>query len=143
MVAPVVVNPDIPSKYASSGLPSWSPPAKTYGRDAKPAAKSQVAETTRTPSRAPTRTAEPAVARSRPKPRPLVIAPAATNGQIGSLYQSATAIGTSTARPRYFPSVPMRLTAAGTSIASRRRGPIRAGGLVNSQCLDDPGHVRR
>ena len=127
-LAPVVVKPDIPSKYASIGLPSCELPDKTYGRAAKPAASSQVAETTRKPSRRPTRTEAPAVSRSSAKPTPLVIAPAARNGQKGSSYQRAKGTGKSAARPRYLPSVPMRLSAAATSIASRRGGPIRATG---------------
>ena len=41
-LAPVVVKPDMPSKYASSGLESCSPPSKRYGIEANAAASSHV-----------------------------------------------------------------------------------------------------
>ncbi len=46
-VAPVVVNPDIPSKNASMGCDSCGSPERRYGRPAYSAARSQVSETTR------------------------------------------------------------------------------------------------
>jgi hypothetical protein len=52
-------------------------------------------------------------------PAPHVIAPVARNGQTGSEYQSATAAGKSTARPRYLASTATRLAVARTSTGSR------------------------
>ncbi len=79
-----------------------------------------MADTTKNPSRTPTRCAAPAVRRCSTSPSPLVSAPVTRNGQMGSLYQSATAAGNRTTMPRYIPSVPRRLSEALTSTASRR-----------------------
>src|SRR5512145_1176533 len=133
----------MPSKYASSGLESCSPPSNRYGIEANPAASSQVRDTTRNPSRKPTGPAACAVKRSSARPKPLVIAPAATNGSTGSPYPSANGIGNRAARPRNFPSVPTSLATAARSIANRRGRPIRATASVTSQGPDDPGRVRR
>jgi hypothetical protein len=92
-LAPVVVNPDMDSKYAFTGLPSCSPPANTYGSAPTAAARSHVRETTRKPSRAPTASGLPA-ARSSAQPPPAQIAPAARNGHTVSEYPMATAAGT-------------------------------------------------
>src|SRR3990172_5813019 len=109
--------------------------------DANAAASSHVRATTRKPSRTPTRAAAPAVARSSTSPSPVVTAPATMKGSGVSPYHSANGIGNTAASPRYFASVPTRLTTAGTSMANRRGGPIRATGWLNSECLDDPGRV--
>ena len=82
--APVVVNPDMPSKYASSGLESCSPPSKRYGMPANAAASSHTSATTRNPSRMLTRPAAFAVARSSAQPTPLVTTPVTRNGTIVS-----------------------------------------------------------
>src|SRR5688572_19068806 len=113
--------------------------------EAKAAARSQTSETTRKPSRILTRPAAPAVDRSSAQPMPLVTTPATMNGCTGSPYASANGMGKSAASPRYFPSIPTRLTTAATSIASRRRRPIRTAAWVKSrsQRLDDPRCVRR
>ena len=84
-LAPVVVKPDIPSKYASTGLESWSPPSKRYGIDGE-RGREQPGQ----------RDDEEALAdadlpgcvgrrRSSAKPSPLVTTPATTNGRNGSL----------------------------------------------------------
>ncbi len=88
-----------------------------------------MADTTKNPSRTPTRcVGAPGQALER-EAEPLVIAPVARKGQTGSLYQSATAAGNRTTTPRYFPSVPRRLSEALTSTASRRlRGRTASAG---------------
>ena len=114
-LAPVVVKPDMPSKYASSGFESWSPPSKRYGIDANAAASSQVSATTRKPSRTPTRPAAPAVSRSSAKPDSARDRPRRRGtGAPARRTPSANGIGKSAASPRYFPSVPTRLTTAGS-----------------------------
>ena len=80
MLAPVVVKPDIASKYALIGLLSGSSPEKTYGSAPKPAATIHVSDTTRKPSRMPTRSL-PRVTNSSAQPTPAAIAPAARYGQ--------------------------------------------------------------
>ena len=80
---PVVVIPDMPSKYASTGRESCSSDERTYGSATTAATTSHVSATTRKPSRAPT-VSLPSVTSSSPKPSAAVIAPAATNGQMGS-----------------------------------------------------------
>ncbi len=82
-VAPVVVKPDIASKYASNGLESCGTSARRYVRAPYEAAHSHVSATTRNPSRTPTDETSP-VALSSAQPAPLVIAPAARNGHTGS-----------------------------------------------------------
>src|SRR5918994_6015600 len=124
------------------GLESCSPPAKRYGNEAKPAARSQVSATTRKPSRTPRRLSGRAESRSSAHPRPTVIAPAARNGQNGSPYPRAMTIGKTAASPRYLPRLPTRWRTAHRSMAIRRGRPIRAVTCVNSECLDDPRRVR-
>src|SRR5918994_308577 len=124
------------------GLESCSPPAKRYGNEANPAARSHVSATTRKPSRTPSRLSGRSESRSSVHPRPTVIAPAAANGQNGSPYPSATRIGKTAASPRYLPRLPTRWRTAHRSMAIRRGRPIRAVTCVNSECLDDPRRVR-
>ena len=90
-LAPVVVMPDIDSKYASIGYRSCDSP-NMYEIEIERAASAHVSETTRNPSRAPI-VSPPFVSRSRPQPKSAVITPAATNGQIGSPYPSPTITG--------------------------------------------------
>src|SRR5262245_28735773 len=57
----------------------------------------------------------------------------------------ANGIGKTAASPRYLRRVPTRLSAAGTSMASRRRLPMRATATLtaaSSKRLDDPRCVR-
>jgi hypothetical protein len=65
------------------GLEIWSSPERRYGSEPRPAAKSQVSETTRKPSRIPT-DSFPRVTRSSVHPKPPPATPAITNGQTGS-----------------------------------------------------------
>ncbi len=77
---PVVVIPDMASKYASTGRESCASLESTYGRATTAATRSQVSETTRNPSRTPT-VSLPCVTSPIPIPSAAVIAPAARNGQ--------------------------------------------------------------
>ena len=122
-LAPVVVKPDIPSKYASIGWPSWSPPTKRYGSEAKAAVTSSVTETTRNPSRMPTRPdvlrrqaldREPASAR-RARRRRGTARPARRTRARPPPGRAPRARGTS-------PSIPTRLSWRVTSTAGRRVG---------------------
>ena len=69
--------------------------------------------------------------RSSASPKPLVIAPAARNGQTGSLYQSATPSGRAR-RAEVLGERADEVERAGRSIAMRRGGPMRAKGLVTA-----------
>ena len=127
------------------GWSSWSPPARRYGIAANAAARSQRQRRRRGSPRGSRRCrAAPAVSRSSPKPTPLRARRPTRNGQTGSPYQSASRVGKSAARPRYFASVPTRFD-DGADARSRAAagGPIRAAPCVNSERLDDPGCVRR
>ena len=99
MLPPVVLKPDIPSKYASIGREICGSPEKMYGSAPSAAAASQVSETTRKPSRTLSRWS-PRVVSATARPIPPASAPEARNGHTGSPYPSATAVGTSVAKLR-------------------------------------------
>ena len=73
----------------------------------------------------------PSGARAR-SPTPLVTAPATRNGQNGSPYASANGIGKSAASPRYFPSIPTRLSAGRHVDRQPPRAADPRGGLAHS-----------
>ena len=122
---PVVLNPDMPSKYASTGRSSCGSPERMNGSAPSVAAASHVSATTRKPSRIPSRWS-PRVPYATASPTVAPIAPAPRNGSGDSPYPAATAAGTRVAALRYATSVPTMLSAARTSTArngvrSRRR----------------------
>ena len=89
-VAPVVVKPDMASKYALIGLEMVFPESTYRGSAPKPAARSQVSETTR--KLADPDVLLPVVKRSTVRPRPPPT-PAMTNGQTGSSSRQRTQSG--------------------------------------------------